>query len=99
MITPLQVCSLVSTTDENAVAFFSSVHLSSHCPITSEPGLVNESQMDSQVACLLDRVLATCHPARIHILAAKEQGGSIPVPLDVTKNFGLLFDISGLHTS
>lgn len=65
--------SLVSTTDEIFVEFFYLVHLSSHCPITSEPGLVKESQMDSQVACLLDRVLATCRPARLQILAAKEQ--------------------------
>lgn len=71
----MSLFSLVSTTKPNFVAFFYSVHLSSHCLITSEPGLVNESQMDAQEACLLDRVLATCHPARLQILAAEGQEG------------------------
>ena len=84
--------SLVSSAKPNFVLhFFFSVHLSSHCPITSDPGLVNESQMDSQVACLLDRVLATCYPVRLQILAAKEHESKktnlIPVPLGLLRKY------------
>lgn len=56
-----------------SAAFFSSVHLSSRCPITSEPGLLNATQTDSQDACLLNRVLATSYPQNYRFLAAREE--------------------------
>lgn len=56
-----------------SAAFFSSVHLSSRCPITSEPGLLNATQTDSQEACLLNRVLATSYPQNYRFLAAQEE--------------------------
>lgn len=56
-----------------SAAFFSSVHLSSRCPITSEPGLLNATQTDSQEACLLNRVLATTYPQNYRFLAAQEE--------------------------
>lgn len=56
-----------------STAFFSSVHLSSRCPITSEPGLLNATQTDSQEACLLNRVLATSYPRNYRFLAAQEE--------------------------
>lgn len=47
--------------------------------------------MDSQVACLLDRVLATCYPVRLQILAAKEHESKktnlIPVPLGLLRKY------------
>lgn len=57
----------------STAAFFSSVHLSSRCPITSEPGLLNATQTDSQEACLLNRVLATSYPRNCRFLAAQEE--------------------------
>lgn len=56
-----------------SAAFFSSVHLSSRCPITSEPGLLNATQTDSQEACLLNRVLATSYSRNYRFLAAQEE--------------------------
>lgn len=47
---------------------FLSPCLSSCCLVTSEPGLVNKSQIDSTADCLW--VLATCDPTRLDVLAA-----------------------------
>lgn len=45
------------------------LHLISHSSITGQPGLVNSSHTDEQVACLLDTVFMTLQPVSLLTLA------------------------------